>query len=66
VDVSFRSVRSTYNSQVGVMHAADVHTAILMGVAEVLAGMRSQLPGTQVHLPARGEGAPAGEEAARR
>ena len=34
--------------QCGVMHACghDAHTAILMGVAEVLAGMRAQLPGT--------------------
>jgi len=67
VDVSFRSkVRSTYNGQeVGVMHACghDAHTAILMGVAEVLAGMRSQLPGTVkfIFQPAE-EGAPAGEE----
>ncbi|HEV2846064.1 MAG TPA: amidohydrolase, partial [Thermoanaerobaculia bacterium] len=42
-------VRSTYNGQeVGVMHACghDAHTAILMGVAEVLAGVRKDLPGT--------------------
>ena len=67
VDVPFRSkVRSTYNNQeVGVMHACghDTHTAIMMGVAEVLAGMRDQLPGTVkfIFQPAE-EGAPPGEE----
>ncbi len=41
-------VRTTYRGQdVGVMHACghDAHVAILMGVAEVLAGMQSELPG---------------------
>lgn len=66
VDVPFASkVRTTYNGQeVGVMHACghDAHTAMLMGVAEVLAGMRSDLPGTVkfIFQPAE-EGAPAGE-----
>ena len=66
VDVPFASkVRTTYNGQeVGVMHACghDAHTAILMGVAEVLAGMRNELPGTVkfIFQPAE-EGAPAGE-----
>jgi amidohydrolase len=66
VDVPFASkVRSTYNGQeVGVMHACghDAHTAMLMGVAEVLAGMRSELPGTVkfIFQPAE-EGAPTGE-----
>ena len=66
VDVPFASkVRTTYNGQeVGVMHACghDAHTAMLMGVAEVLAGMRSELPGTVkfIFQPAE-EGAPAGE-----
>src|SRR3989441_4071085 len=66
VDVPFASkVRATYNGQeVGVMHACghDTHTAMLMGVAEVLAGMRSELPGTVkfIFQPAE-EGAPAGE-----
>ena len=50
VDVPYKSlVRTTYNGQdVGVMHACghDMHTAILMGAAEVLAGMRAQVPGT--------------------
>jgi len=49
----------------GVMHACghDAHTAILLGVAEVLAGLRATLPGTVVFLfqPAE-EGAPVGEE----
>jgi len=67
VDVPFKStVRTTYNGQeVGVMHACghDAHVAILLGVAEVLAGMREELPGTIVFLfqPAE-EGAPEGEE----
>jgi amidohydrolase len=67
VDVPFKStVRSTYNGQeVGVMHACghDAHVAILLGVAEVLAAIRSELSGTVVFLfqPAE-EGAPPGEE----
>jgi amidohydrolase len=66
-DVPFKSrVRTTYNGQeVGVMHACghDNHVAILMGAAEVLAGMRGTLPGTVkfIFQPAE-EGAPAGEE----
>ena len=66
VDVPFASrVRTTYNGQeVGVMHACghDAHVAMLMGVAEVLAGMRQDLPGTVkfIFQPAE-EGAPAGE-----
>lgn len=67
VDLPFASkVRTTYNDQeVGVMHACghDAHVAILLGVAEVLAGVREELPGTVKFLfqPAE-EGAPAGEE----
>jgi len=67
VDLPFKStVRTTYNGQeVGVMHACghDAHVAILLGVAEVLASIRSELPGTVVFLfqPAE-EGAPLGEE----
>lgn len=66
VDLPFASkVRTTYNGQdVGVMHACghDTHTAMLMGAAEVLAGMRQDLPGTVVFIfqPAE-EGPPAGE-----
>jgi amidohydrolase len=67
VDLPFASkVRTEYNGQeVGVMHACghDNHVAILMGAAEVLAGMRDRLPGTVkfIFQPAE-EGAPAGEE----
>jgi amidohydrolase len=50
VDLPFASrVRTEWNGQsCGVMHACghDAHTAILMGVAEVLAGMREKIPGT--------------------
>ena len=67
VDLPFASkVRTTYNGQdVGVMHACghDAHVAILLGVAEVLAGMRNEIPGTVkfIFQPAE-EGAPQGEE----
>jgi amidohydrolase len=67
VDVPFASrVTSEYNGQkVGVMHACghDAHTAMLMGAAEVLAGMRKELPGTVVFVfqPAE-EQPPPGEE----
>lgn len=67
VDLPFASkARGEYNGQeVGVMHACghDTHVAILMGVAEVLAGMRDEVPGTVKFLfqPAE-EGPPAGEE----
>ncbi len=51
--------------ETGVMHACghDAHMAILMGVAEVLSGMRDQIPGTVkfIFQPAE-EGAPPGEE----
>lgn len=50
VDVPFASrATTTWNGEaVGVMHACghDAHTAILMGVAEVLAGLRSGLRGS--------------------
>ncbi len=71
VDLPFRSrVRSTYNGQeVGVMHACghDNHVAILMGTAELLAGMKAQLPGTVVFIfqPAE-EGHPEGGGGAER
>jgi len=50
VDVPFASkARTTWNGEhVGVMHACghDCHTAVLMGVATVLAGLRKQLRGS--------------------
>jgi amidohydrolase len=67
VDLPFASkVRATYlGREVGVMHACghDAHTAILLGVAEVLAAVRQRLPGSVLFLfqPAE-EGAPPGEE----
>ena len=63
VDVPFRSeVKTEWNGmQCGVMHACghDAHTAILMGVAQVLAEVRERIPGTVVFIfqPAE-EGAP--------
>lgn len=66
-DLPFRSrVTTSYrNETVGVMHACghDVHTSVLMGIAEAFAGMKAEIPGTIVFLfqPAE-EGAPVGEE----
>ena len=59
-------VKATYNGQeTFVMHACghDAHVAILMGVAEILAGMKKDLKGTVkfIFQPAE-EGAPKGEE----
>jgi amidohydrolase len=58
--------KTTYNGeQVGVMHACghDTHVAILMSVAEVLAGVKNELKGSVkfIFQPAE-EGAPEGEE----
>jgi amidohydrolase len=58
--------KAEYNGQqVGVMHACghDSHVAMLMGTAEVLAGMKDKIKGTVVFIfqPAE-EGPPAGEE----
>ena len=58
--------KGEYNGQqVGVMHACghDTHVAMLLGTAEVLAGMKAKVPGTVVFIfqPAE-EGPPAGEE----
>ena len=67
VDVPFASkVRTTWNGEeVGVMHACghDCHTAILMGVAEILVGLRAQLHGSVkfIFQPAE-EMPPQGEE----
>lgn len=67
VNIPFASKERTnyVGSEVGVMHACghDTHVAILMTVAEVLAGMRDQLAGSVkfIFQPAE-EGAPAGEE----
>lgn len=67
VDIPFKSTVTTeYKGQTtGVMHACghDTHIAILMGVAEVLASMKNELPGTIkfIFQPAE-EGAPEGEE----
>jgi amidohydrolase len=66
VDVPFKStVKTQFRGEtVGVMHACghDGHVAILLGVAEVLAGMREQLRGQVLFIfqPAE-EGAPDGE-----
>jgi amidohydrolase len=66
-DVPFRSTaHSNYRGEeVGVMHACghDSHTAVLMGVAEVLVKMKDQLRGKVLFVfqPSE-EGAPPGEE----
>jgi amidohydrolase len=66
VDVPFKSVATAEyrGEKVGVMHACghDGHTAILLGAAQVLAGMRDELPGKVMFVfqPAE-EGAPEGE-----
>jgi amidohydrolase len=67
VNLPFASkAKGEYNGQqVGVMHACghDTHVAMLMSVAEILAGMKADLAGTIkfVFQPAE-EGAPKGEE----
>ncbi|MGZ3922399.1 MAG: amidohydrolase [Flavisolibacter sp.] len=66
-NLSFASkVKSTFNGQeVGVMHACghDTHVAMLMSVAQILAGMKKNLSGTVkfIFQPAE-EGPPIGEE----
>ncbi len=66
-DLPFASkVKTTFNGkETSVMHACghDGHTAILMGVAEILSGMKKDLKGTVTFIfqPAE-EGAPKGEE----
>ncbi len=67
VDLPFASrTRANFNGQeVGVMHACghDCHVAILMGVVELLAGMKQQLAGSIkfIFQPAE-EGPPTGED----
>ncbi len=67
VNIPFASkVKTTYNGQdVGAMHACghDSHVAMLMSVAEILSGMKSELKGTIkfIFQPAE-EGPPEGEE----
>ncbi len=66
-DLPFKSTVTTefLGKKVGVMHACghDTHTAILMGVAEVLSKNKSKIKGTVkfIFQPAE-EGAPPGEE----
>jgi len=66
-DLPFASkVKTTYNGkETSVMHACghDSHVAILMGVAELLAGMKKDLKGTVIFIfqPAE-EGPPEGEK----
>jgi amidohydrolase len=66
-DVAFKSrVTATYRGEtVGVMHACghDSHTAMLLGMAQIFAGVRESLPGNILFIfqPAE-EGAPVGEE----
>ncbi|GHE81865.1 amidohydrolase [Thalassotalea profundi] len=66
-DVPFKSLKTTnYRGvDVGIMHACghDTHIAMLMGAAEVLAGIKDELKGTVMFVfqPAE-EGAPEGEE----
>ncbi len=65
-DLTFRSTkRGTYLGQeVGISHACghDIHVAVQLGVASVLAGMKNELPGTVkfIFQPAE-EGPPPGE-----
>jgi amidohydrolase len=66
-DVPFKShATAIYRGEtVGVMHACghDSHTAMLMGIAQIFAGVRASLPGNVLFIfqPAE-EGPPAGEE----
>jgi amidohydrolase len=67
VDLPFKSIKTTnYRGvDVGIMHACghDTHVAMLMGAAEVLAGMKDELHGDVMFVfqPAE-EGAPVNEE----
>src|SRR5688572_18592185 len=66
-NLPFKSVATTtyLGRETGVSHACghDIHVAVALGVAEVLSGMRSRLPGTVVlYFQPAEEGAPPGEE----
>jgi amidohydrolase len=66
-DLPFKSVeKTTYlGRETGVSHACghDIHVAVALGVAEVLSGLRSRLPGTVVlYFQPAEEGAPPGEQ----
>jgi amidohydrolase len=66
-DLPFKSVETaTYlGRKTGVSHACghDIHVAVALGVAEVLSGLRSRLPGTVVlYFQPAEEGAPQGEQ----
>jgi amidohydrolase len=66
VDLPFKSkVKLQFRgAETGVMHACghDNHVAILMGAAEVLAGMKAQIPGTVVFIFQPAEEGPGGAE----
>ena len=66
VDLPFKStVRTEWSGmKCGVMHACghDAHTAILMGVAEALAGIRARIPGTVKFFFQPAEEGPPGDE----
>jgi amidohydrolase len=66
-DLPFKSVETTtyLGRQTGVSHACghDIHVAVALGVAEVLSGLRSRLPGTVVlYFQPAEEGPPQGEQ----
>jgi amidohydrolase len=67
IDLPFKSVETTtyLGRETGVSHACghDIHVAVALGVAEVLSGLRSRLPGTVVlYFQPAEEGPPRGEE----
>lgn len=65
-DLAFKSTKRTrfLGKEVGVAHACghDIHTSVVLGVAEILAGLKEKLPGTVkfIFQPAE-EGPPPGE-----
>lgn len=66
VDLPFASkVKAEYQGhEVGVMHACghDAHTAMTLGLAEILAGMKAQLPGEVMFIFQPAEEGSVGEE----